>query len=123
MYAEGRGVVKDDAEAVRWFRLAADQGAANSQYYLGAMYGLGRGVLKDSVIAHMWFNIAGANGSEQARTQVETWSKTRWPATEINVAQLNWRGHVWPRTTRTASRREQEKNADHSQPCLSAENQ
>ena len=26
MYANGRGVVEDDAEAVRWYRLAADQG-------------------------------------------------------------------------------------------------
>ena len=27
-YANGRGVLKDDAEAVRWYRLAAEQGYA-----------------------------------------------------------------------------------------------
>jgi TPR repeat protein len=28
MYAKGRGVPKDDAEAIRWYRNAADQGDA-----------------------------------------------------------------------------------------------
>ena len=67
MYANGRGVLKDEAEAVRWFRLAAEQGEALAQSNLGAMYANGRGVLKDSVLAHMWFNIAGASGHETSR--------------------------------------------------------
>ena len=62
------GVLKDDAEAVRWYRLAAGQGNARAQYNLGLMYYNGRGVIKDPVLAHMWFNIAGANGDETART-------------------------------------------------------
>ena len=66
-YNTGEGVPKDDAEAVRWYRLAAGQGHAKAQGALGAMYTLGRGVLKDSVLAHMWWNIAGANGNEAAR--------------------------------------------------------
>ena len=67
MYADGRGVLKDEAEAVRWYRLAAEQGEAAAQVNLGFMYANGEGVLKDSVRAHMWFNIAGANGDEAAR--------------------------------------------------------
>ena len=67
MYADGRGVLKDDAEAVKWYRLAADQGQVDAQYGLGLMYADGRGVLKDSVLAHMWSNIAGANGNASAR--------------------------------------------------------
>lgn len=35
MYATGRGVAQDDAEALRWFRLAADQDSATAQVYLG----------------------------------------------------------------------------------------
>ena len=66
-YANGQGVLKDEAEAVRWFRLAAEQGYADAQFNLGSMYTKGQGVLKDSVLAHMWFNIAGANGDEAAR--------------------------------------------------------
>ena len=34
-YANGEGVVEDDAEAVRWYRLAADQGHAGAQVNLG----------------------------------------------------------------------------------------
>ena len=67
MYAKGRGVLKDEAEAVRWFRLAAEQGNTNAQNNLGVMYFTGEGVLKDDVLAHMWSNIAGANGFATAR--------------------------------------------------------
>ena len=38
MYAKGRGVLKDEAEAVRWYRLAAEQGDAYAQNNLGVMY-------------------------------------------------------------------------------------
>ena len=34
MYADGRGVPKDEAEAARWYRLAADQGDASAQFML-----------------------------------------------------------------------------------------
>jgi len=44
MYAEGRGVPEDDAEAARWLRLAAEQGNALAQYNLGFIYDSGRGV-------------------------------------------------------------------------------
>ena len=60
------GVPKDDAKAVKWYRLAAEQGYARAQYNLGVMYATGRGVLKDRILAHIWFNIAGANGHAQA---------------------------------------------------------
>ena len=42
MYDNGEGVLKDDAEAVRWYRLAADQGDAAAQFNLGLMYANGR---------------------------------------------------------------------------------
>ena len=38
-YAIGEGVPQDATEAVRWYRLAADQGNAEGQNFLGAMYG------------------------------------------------------------------------------------
>ena len=59
--------MEDDAEAARWYRLAADQGHAYAQYNLGLKYASGRGVPQDNVTAHMWFNIAGANGDEFGR--------------------------------------------------------
>ena len=48
MYANGDGVPKDAAEAVKWYRKAADQGNAHAQFILGVMYANGEGVPKDA---------------------------------------------------------------------------
>ena len=42
MYANGLGVPEDDAEAMRWYRLAADQGHADAQVNLASMYFTGQ---------------------------------------------------------------------------------
>ncbi|MGH8710693.1 MAG: tetratricopeptide repeat protein, partial [Burkholderiales bacterium] len=47
MYSKGRGVAKDDAEAVKWYRKAAEQGLATAQFNLGLKYERGEGVAKD----------------------------------------------------------------------------
>ena len=44
----GQGVVKDEEEAAKWFRKAADQGYAPAQYNLGGMYTKGNGVANAS---------------------------------------------------------------------------
>ena len=44
MYALGEGVPQDDAEAVAWYREAAEQGYAPAQSNLGFMYDEGKGV-------------------------------------------------------------------------------
>jgi hypothetical protein len=62
MYTEGRGVPQIDAEAVKWYRRAADQGRALAQFNLGAMYLLGRGVPKNSTKAAKWIRRAADRG-------------------------------------------------------------
>ena len=71
MYAEGAGVPEDDAEAVRWYRLAAEQEHASAQYNLGFMYANGDGVPKDLLFAYMWFNLSAAQGNETAQSNNE----------------------------------------------------
>ena len=44
MYENGRGVPQNDAEAVKWYRKAAEQGLASAQNNLGVMYANGEGV-------------------------------------------------------------------------------
>ena len=68
MYAEGRGVRQDDAEAVRWYRQAAAQRYAQAQYNLGWMYANGRGVRQDDAEAFRWFRQAADQGYAQAQT-------------------------------------------------------
>ena len=50
MYANGEGVPEDHAEAVRWFRLAAEQGDAEAQYNLGLMYAKSRRGVAEPVL-------------------------------------------------------------------------
>ena len=66
MYGNGQGVAQDYKEAVKWYRLAAEQGYVAAQTSLGMMYGNGQGVAQDYVMAHMYWNIAGASGHEDA---------------------------------------------------------
>ena len=66
MYGKGNGVLKDATEAVKWWRLSAEQGNAYAQHNLGVMHTHGNGVLQDNIIAHMLYSIASANGHEKA---------------------------------------------------------
>ena len=87
MYRDGRGVAQDDAEAVRWTRLAADQGDAESQYNLGTYHAIGRGVPQDYVQAHMWFNLAASRATGEMREDaVEARDRT---ADEMTPAALS----------------------------------
>ena len=62
MYEKGQGVTKDYAEALKWFRKAAEQGHANGQNNLGFMYEMGYGVTKDYAEALKWFRKAAEQG-------------------------------------------------------------
>src|SRR6266581_1354767 len=57
-YDKGEGVVKDEVEAVKWYRKAAEQKLAEAQYNLGILYAHGEGVAKDEVEAIKWFRKA-----------------------------------------------------------------
>jgi hypothetical protein len=62
MYMLGRGVSKDEGEAAKWIRKAADQGLAMAQYNLGSMYENGQGVTKDKNLAIEWYRKAALQG-------------------------------------------------------------
>ena len=66
-YYNGDGVPKDDAEAVKWFRKAADQGYAVAQYNLGVMYADGDGVAENDAEAVKWFRLAADQGDAGAQ--------------------------------------------------------
>jgi len=60
-------VAKDEVEAVKWYRKAADQGYAAAQFNLGLMYEYGRGVAKDEVEAVKWYRKAADQGYAAAQ--------------------------------------------------------
>ena len=51
MYANGRGVSRDDKAAAEWSRRAAEQGLPAAKAKLGGMYAIGRGVPQDDKAA------------------------------------------------------------------------
>ena len=66
MYFNGKGVAKDEAEAARWFRKAADQSIVDAQAELGWMYLYGRGVDKNDEAAAQWYRKAAEQGNAVA---------------------------------------------------------
>jgi len=67
MCDNGQGVPQDVAEAVKWYRLAADQGYAMAQYNLGVMYDNGQGVPQDDAEALKWYRLAADQGQADAQ--------------------------------------------------------
>jgi TPR repeat protein len=70
MYAAGKGVRQDPVEAVKWYRLAADQGSALAQYNLGEMYASGESVRQDSIEAIKWYRLAAEQGHADAQSNL-----------------------------------------------------
>jgi hypothetical protein len=66
-YGGWGGVAKDYAEVVRLYRLAADQGHAVAQYFLGLMFYLGQGVAQDYAEAARLYRLAADQGNAEAQ--------------------------------------------------------
>lgn len=62
MYGYGLGVKQDNAEAVKWWNKAAEQGHAGAQFWLGVMYDFGYGVKEDNEEAVKWYRKAAEQG-------------------------------------------------------------
>ena len=71
MYRTGQGITKDHTEAVRWYRLGAEQGNSDAENMLGLMYYEGSGVPQDSQQAKEWFLRAAKQGDLDAQQSLE----------------------------------------------------
>lgn len=67
MHEHGQGTAPDAKEALKWYRLAADQGHFRAQFNLGLMYASGKGTAKDDKEAARWYRVAAERGD--ARSQ------------------------------------------------------
>ena len=94
------GVVpEDDAAAVRWYRLAAEQGDTSAQFNLGVMYADGQGVPQDCGEAHMWLNLAAAQSSGENRdSRVTTRDAVAALMTAEQIAEAQRRAREWTPT-------------------------
>lgn len=62
-YENGWHVIKNDTEAMKWYRKSADQGYTDSQYALGRMYFTGSGVSRNYEEAYFWYSLAEGSGA------------------------------------------------------------
>ena len=62
LYAEGKGVERDDKKAFELFTQSAEQGYALAQYRLALCYAQGAGVKRDLVKAYGWCYVAAQSG-------------------------------------------------------------
>ncbi len=68
LYADGQGdVERNYDEALKWHRMAADNGNAESQQYMGYSYESGIGVTRSDVDAAAWYMKAANQGNAAAQ--------------------------------------------------------
>jgi TPR repeat protein len=66
MHSNGKGVAGNYPEAIRWYRMAAEQGNASALSNLGFMFDHGQGVEQDDARALMYYNKAAKRGDVYA---------------------------------------------------------
>jgi TPR repeat protein len=82
-------------EAVKWYRLAAEQGDAGAQLSLGVMYDNGEGVAKNDAEAVKWYRKAAEQGHAMAQSTLGT----RYMNGE-GIAENYVLGHMWMNLSR-----------------------
>ncbi len=70
IYAEGKQVRRDFAEAAKWYRKAAEKGFAKAQYNLGVLYEIGQSVPHDDAEAASWYKKAADQGLADAQYNI-----------------------------------------------------
>ena len=91
LYMQGYGVPRNPAMAVRWYHLAAGQGAVMAQVNLGDLYARGLDVGKNLITAHAWLYLAAESGHTWARKRLTTLEQQLTPI-QINIA-APWPGN------------------------------
>ena len=90
MYDFGEGVPENKAEAVKWYRLAAEKGFAQAPTNLGFMYRYGIGVPENDAEAVKWFRLGAEQGSAAAQHSLGFMYEKG-----DGVPQNNIRAYVW----------------------------
>lgn len=76
IHQHGDGVPKNPAEALKWYRFAAERGDRVSQSQLGAMYLNGEGTQKDEKAGWRWINEHRvAHAHHDHHPQMQAWRK------------------------------------------------
>jgi S1-C subfamily serine protease len=81
---------RDYATAVKWYRLAAEQGYAPAQSSLGALYNNGWGVPKDYKTAMKWWKLAAEQGYASAQKNLGLMYEYGWGVPQDYKTAMKW---------------------------------
>jgi uncharacterized protein len=87
----------DYPQAVRWLRLAADNGHAGAQAALGFMYHEGRGTAPNNIEAIKWLTLAAAQRSADHDAYALWREYVAHQMSEADVAEGERRARAWQR--------------------------
>ncbi len=90
MYAAGRGVEQNHAEAAKWWRQAADLGLADAQFGLGMLYETGQGGRLDYKEAAKWYRKAADQGLADAQFNLGSMYAAGRGVARDSVEAANW---------------------------------
>ena len=71
MYLKGEGIAQDISEAIKYSKLASDQGSKEAQYNLGCIYLQDNTISKNPVEALKYFKLAAHQGDAEALTYLD----------------------------------------------------
>jgi tetratricopeptide (TPR) repeat protein len=80
----------DYAEAIRWYRRAADQGNPHAQNNMGWLYEYGRGVAQDYGEAMRWFRLAAEQGNDSAQSNIGRLYENGWGVAQDYGEAMRW---------------------------------
>src|SRR5262249_33258287 len=90
-YRAGTTVPRDSANALKWFRKAADQGYAESELILGWSYREGGlGLEKDTQAAVSWFRKAAGQGDAWGQAELAFMYESGQGVTQDNAEAVKW---------------------------------
>ena len=89
-YQHGVGVAEDDAEALRWYLLAANQGYAWAQNNLASMYRSGEGIEENDGEALRLFRMAAEDGDAPAQNNLGAMYDNGEGVAEDNEEAVRW---------------------------------
>ncbi len=90
MYNQGHGVVQDDKEAARWYKLAADQGYSPAQWRLAIMYKTGTGVIQNYEEAFKLYKLVAEAGDAYAQNALGEMFRNGLGVSEDKVMAYVW---------------------------------
>ena len=90
IYKLGQGVQQDYEEAVKWYRLGAEQGDIDAQYNLGLMYENGQGVQQDYKEAVKWYRLGAEQGGVNAQYNLGLMYSTGKGTPQSHKESIKW---------------------------------